>query len=342
MRHCKIGEVMIKTTTKTILRPFSFDDAQACVDLFNACSQKLFGWDDAALDKLMNEWTSPGINVEETIRVVENRQGDIIGYIDVWDNTKPHVIKYIWGVLHPDAWDEVLYHQMLTWAEKTALSRVPLAPEGARVIMQQGASKKDIPRKAALEAFGFELVRHFYRMQIDLKDQPLQPTVPDGITIVPIQMETELQDAVLAMHEAFKDHWGHVDTPADELISQWDHFIENDKDFDPTLWFLAKDGEQIAGTCRCSNKLAEDPDMGWVNQLCVGKPWRRRGLGMALLLTAFAEFYQRGKQRVGLGVDASSLTNATRLYEKAGMRVSQQYDTFVKVLRPGKDWTTTG
>ena len=333
---------MIKTTTKTNLRPFTFEDAQACVDLFNACSQKLFGWNDTTLDELMNDWTSPGINVTETIRVLENAQGEIVGYIDVWDNTKPHVIKYIWGVLHPDAWDKNLYQQMLSWAEKTARNRVNLAPEGARVIMKQGTSVKDISRKEAMEAFGFDLVRHFYRMQIDLDEQPLEPSVPDGIVITPIEMETELQDAILAMDDAFKDHWGHVETPADELLPQWEHYLENDKDFDPTLWFLAKDGKQIAGVCRCSNKLAEDPDMGWINQLCVGKPWRRKGLGMALLLTAFDEFHKRGKQRVGLGVDASSLTNATRLYEKAGMHVSQQYDTYEYELRPGKDWMTTG
>jgi ribosomal protein S18 acetylase RimI-like enzyme len=83
--------------------------------------------------------------------------------------------------------------------------------------------------------------------------------------------------------------------------------------------------------------MTEDPDMGWVNQLCVRKSWRRQGLGMALLLTGFNEFYRRGKRRVGLGVDATSLTHATRLYEKAGMHVTQQHDTYEKELRPGKD-----
>ena len=51
--------------------------------------------------------------------------------------------------------------------------------------------------------------------------------------------------------------------------------------------------------------------MAWVNQLCVRRPWRRRGLGLAMLHHCFGEFYRRGKQRVGLGVDATSLTNAT-------------------------------
>jgi hypothetical protein len=34
-----------------------------------------------------------------------------------------------------------------------------------------------------------------------------------------------------------------------------------------------------------------------------------------------------------LGVDAQSVTGATRLYEKAGMRVTRRYDTYEKILR---------
>jgi mycothiol synthase len=39
-------------------------------------------------------------------------------------------------------------------------------------------------------------------------------------------------------------------------------------------------------------------------------------------------------------VDASSLTGATRLYEKAGMRVLRQFDNYEKELRPGRDVST--
>lgn len=328
---------MVTTAIETKIRPFRFEDGPAVIDLFNAHSQYLFGWDDSKLDDLMNEWTSPGINVEETIRVVENAHGEIIGYIDVWDNTNPHVTKYTWGILHPDAWDEDLYRQMLIWAETCARERINLAPDGSKVIMNHGTSNKDIRRKKALEKYGFDLVRHFYRMQIELGAQPTDPIIPQGLKIVPIDIESELKAALVAMDDGFKDHWGHVTKPIDEMLAQWEHYIENDEDFDPSLWYLAKDGDEIAGICRCSSKMVEDPDMGWVNQLCVRKQWRKRGLGRALLLNSFQEFYRRGKKRVGLGVDASSLTNATRLYEKAGMHISLQYDTYELEIRTGKD-----
>jgi hypothetical protein len=40
---------------------------------------------------------------------------------------------------------------------------------------------------------------------------------------------------------------------------------------------------------------------------------------------------------VGLGVDADSLTGATRLYEKAGMHVVRELATYEKELRAGEE-----
>ncbi len=172
-------------------------------------------------------------------------------------------------------------------------------------------------------------------------DTPTDPVLPKGIKIEPINIQSELRDAVAARETIFKDHWGYVEKSMEELMEQWHHFIKSDKDFDPTLWFLAKPNGQIAEFCRCSVKMIEDPHMGWVNELGVCQPWRRQGLGTALLNKAFQEFYNRGKSRVGLAVDAASLTKATKLYEKAGMHITQQYDTYEMELRPGEDLSTT-
>ena len=329
---------MISKLSNTKLRPFSLDDAAEVVDLFNKHSQAVIGVKDTDLDEMVNDWTTPGMVLDEMTRVLVDDQGTILGYMEVWDISKPHVTKYIWGVLDPEIWDDDCFRYMLRWAEEYACSRIPLAPGDARIVMSIGLSNKDIHRKSALENYGFEVVRNFFRMVIELEQAPQIPVIPEGLTIRPIRLETELRAAVMAAEDGFSDHWGHVEHSTDELMEQWDHFIENSTDFDPSIWFLAMDGDEIAGVCRCHNKIPEDQDMGWVNQLCVRKPWRRQGLGKALLLTAFNEFHQRGKARVGLGVDATSLTNATHLYEKAGMHVTQQYDTYEKELRPGKDF----
>jgi ribosomal protein S18 acetylase RimI-like enzyme len=79
----------------------------------------------------------------------------------------------------------------------------------------------------------------------------------------------------------------------------------------------------------------ENRDYGHISGLGVLRPYRRRGIGLALLHHAFGEYYRRGKQGVALGVDAGYLTGALRLYEKAGMQVHRQFDLYEKELRPG-------
>jgi GNAT superfamily N-acetyltransferase len=116
--------------------------------------------------------------------------------------------------------------------------------------------------------------------------------------------------------------------------------MKNDEHFDPDLWYLAMDGDEIAGVSLCTRQSREDKKMGWVRVLGVRRPWRRRGLGLALLHHSFGEFHRLGKARVGLGVDASSLTGATGLYEKAGMNPIRQFDSYRLVLRAGRDIST--
>ncbi|MEO8247502.1 MAG: GNAT family N-acetyltransferase, partial [Chloroflexota bacterium] len=52
---------------------------------------------------------------------------------------------------------------------------------------------------------------------------------------------------------------------------------------------------------------------------------------------SFGGFWERGIRTVSLGVDAGSLTGATRLYESVGMSVEQAYDRVEKVVREGRD-----
>jgi ribosomal protein S18 acetylase RimI-like enzyme len=132
-----------------------------------------------------------------------------------------------------------------------------------------------------------------------------------------------------AMEEAFADHWGFVSFPYDE----WRAWMLDREEADPTLWRLVWEGDEVAAAALNSVKEGE----GWVNVLGVRRPWRRRGLGLALLHESFGEFRRRGLAKAMLGVDSENPTGATRLYERAGMRVERIADTFEKVLREGAD-----
>jgi ribosomal protein S18 acetylase RimI-like enzyme len=73
-----------------------------------------------------------------------------------------------------------------------------------------------------------------------------------------------------------------------------------------------------AGVLRSSDVDAED-NGGWVKALAVLRPYRRRGVGAALLRHAFAIYAAKGRAEAGLGVDMANPTSAARLYRAVGM-----------------------
>ena len=114
-------------------------------------------------------------------------------------------------------------------------------------------------------------------------------------------------------------------------MEEWEQAnIDHDDDFDAALWFRAMDGDDVAGAIIGRPRTAEDPQAGWVSDLAVRRPWRRRGIGLALLLHEFGAFYRRGLRGAMLGVDAESPTGATALYERAGMTEVGRTDVYVK------------
>ena len=133
-------------------------------------------------------------------------------------------------------------------------------------------------------------------------------------------MRTATADDHRLVYDAVIEVWQDTNDPIDETFDEWAHWHVERDSYDPTLWFLATAGDELAGFSLCRTDPV-DPNAGYVSLLGVRRPWRRQGLGEALLLRSFAAFRERGLTRGTLGVDASSVTGATRLYERAGMRV---------------------
>ncbi len=325
-----------------IMRPAALDDVAGAVAVFNACSRQLLGVEEFDADNYRVEWEIPGLNLETDVRVVVAPDGKVVACMEVWDLLDSHVRVNFFGRVHPDHQGRGLGTALVRWAEARARQAVDKAPEGTRVFMLTGVLDANRDAQGLFRSEGFELVRHHWRMviEMDANAPPPAPELPDGIVVRPLRFGQDDRAAIQAVRDSFRDHWGYVEQPFEEELERWQHFMKNDKDFDPSIWFLAWDGDEVAGVSLCWPKTNDDPDMGWVGTLGVRRPWRRKGLGLALLRHSFGEFYRRGHGRVGLGVDAQSLTGATRLYEKAGMRVARVYNNYEKELRPGVNLST--
>lgn len=333
-------EIQLDLLDEFIMRPATMDDLDTAVAMFNLCSQAQIGADEFTVEEYRPEWESPGFDLENSTRAVFTPDGQLIGLVEVWDLANPPVRVWVWGRVHPDFEGLGIGTMLMKWAERRAYQAIARVPDGIQVVMQSGTVSTYKPSKHLFTSLGMESNRHFWRMVIDLDSDIPQPTWPAGITVRTFANINDLRAVYKAVDEAFRDHWGYVSAEEKEALERWHHFIETDDAFDPTLWFLAMDGDEIAAISLCRFKITDDPAMGFVDTRGVRRPWRRQGLTLALLHHTFIEFKNRGQKRVGLGVDAASLTRATRLYEKAGMHVARQFDNYAKVLRPGKDIST--
>ncbi len=322
-------------------RPARMDDLEAAVEMFNLDARNLIGVDMFILQEEGNEWQTPGFNLATDSQVVLTEDDQLVGYYRVWD-MKPHVTLYVWGRVHPDHIGRGIATYLLEWARERASQSISKATPEARVIMQCFVITLNQAALKLFEDSGMQLTRYFHHMVIDLDGPPPAPKWPPGIEVRELVYDRDEWPLTLAMVEAFKDHWGFVERPIEEDHERWMHNFRNNDDFDPSLCYLAWDDDQLAGASICWPYAHEDRDMGWVDELGVRKPWRNRGLGLALLHHSFGEFYRRGKRSVGLGVDAENLTGALRLYERAGMHPDpeRQYAVFELELRPGQDLRT--
>jgi ribosomal protein S18 acetylase RimI-like enzyme len=319
-------------------RGATMDDIEASIALINRWSRSVVGWDESApADNVRIEWTSPGFDPAEDIRLVFAPNGEMAGYIEVWTTMKPPVHPWIWGRVDPNYEGQGIGSWMLQWAEERALWVLPNVPAELRFAPRIGIWRPAEKSKKLFEDFGYQYIRSNYHMLIEIDAPVPEPEFPAGITLRPFDVERDAKAVYLADTDAFRDHYGFVEPPFEEGFQRFRHFMIDYEGFDPSLWFIAMDGNEIAGINLCRSRSFDDPDMGWVGSLGVLRPWRKRGLGMALLRHSFNEFYRRGKRKVGLGVDAQNLTGALHLYESAGMHIGRAFDNYEKEIHPGRE-----
>jgi ribosomal protein S18 acetylase RimI-like enzyme len=189
-------------------------------------------------------------------------------------------------------------------------------------------------RIALHEQHGFEHIRTYYQMRRDLNQPIPQLSLPASLHLT--KYTPELDQAVMnTVNEAFTDHWGHI--PLTEKI--WKLFYTSSSDFRPDLTYVAQTIEgEVAGICFNEVREAENQAFGirqgWIRILAVRRPWRRQGIGTALLCIAMQAFKDSGMDLAGLGVDAENLTGALKLYEDLDFTVFRRFLAYGKTISP--------
>jgi len=294
------------------LTPAVAADAAAVTELVVAVESLLYGPSTFSQADLEEEWTE--VELERDARVV--RDGDrVVGYGVVRERSDPWRVE---AYVHPDAFGRGIGTLLATTLEEDA------ARGGARRI-QNAVLEADAAARTLLESLGYRLVRVFREMRIELDAPPPRPEWPDGLRVVPFDPERDALEFHAADQEAFADHW--ESTPRD--FETWSKLHFESERFDPALWCVVRAGDEIAAGAICT---ADTYGGGFVHALFTRRPWRKQGVGAALLHETFTRFWERGERSIGLGADAESDTGAFRLYERAGMTPALGWVMYEKEL----------
>lgn len=141
------------------------------------------------------------------------------------------------------------------------------------------------------------------RLRPNLSHPLALPVFPDGVVLQPFSAS----DAA-PLHAVLQLSYGRSRVAS---FAQWWSGLSSDTEYDPALCFTAFGPNGLVGGAQCWSS-------GFVKDLAVHPDWRERGLGAALLLTAFHAFRQRGVLSVDLKTAADNHT-ALRLYQRMGM-----------------------
>ena len=173
------------------------------------------------------------------------------------------------------------------------------------------------------ESFGFKYVRSSSLMNRNLMDFSPRTEENKSERLREAQLENNEEIALINCldNEAFKEHFNYRPLTLEET-----RYLILDTPFYKRLkaWFAMLDNQPIgyvvAGIDEGLNR-EKSAKYGWILNIGVLKPHRRKDVGTALMLRAMSYLKEQGMENALLYVDDQNPTHPIRLYEKVGFRL---------------------
>ena len=319
--------------TGLTLRAYRPEDAAALCELLNRGAEADGAPWRASPAEIVN-WMSRSNESFDPARdaAVAELEGQMIGFRDVERvDTNDGLREFrLGGSVHPDWRHRGIGTWLLCGSEAHARKRAAEAPSDRPHVLGTWQANTAAGALALMQREGYREVRYFFDMARPTLDDIVEPPLPDGLELRPVVLD-QLRRLWDADVEAFRDHWGGFDA-SDERFDEW----RKDPKFDPSLFVVAWDGDEIAGgvinQINETENRAFNRQRGWLQSVFVRRPWRRRGLARALVARSLVVLRERGMSSAGLGVDAANPTGALRLYEEAGFEVEHRSTAFRKPM----------
>lgn len=298
-------------------RPASFNDLPIVHQLITQQNILDYGDPLRSVEDIERIWNGPSFDLKADTQIASTSDGKIAAYAEL--RGKEDVFVY----LSSEHQNTALASHLLKRLEE----RARLLKSAGSVELWGHAGFRNPTMIEAFELNGYTTDISFLVMQTELIEKPQTPQWPSEIKVRTFIKGQDEQATYQTDEEAAEDKGYH----APLSFEKWSARMGLDKEsFDPNIWFLACENDESAGVAL--NAFKKDTNTGWVDHLSVRRAWRNKGIGKALLLHSFGEFFRRGIRTIKLSVDSKSLTNAPRLYESVGMKTVQTYHVYKKAI----------
>lgn len=286
------------------------------------------------VESLRIEWAAREAFDPARDAIVVDRDGRLIaGGMVEWRQRAGNVIHSIQIWVLPDARRQGLGGAILAWLESHVRGAVAAGSSGPAElphVLGGWVDGDDAASAAFAAATGYSPVRYGFQMRRPLEDPIPAVPMPDGLEVRPVLPE-HIRPIYDADFEAFRDHFEPREYDEDDFAR-----FTSDPDTDISLWQIAWDGDEVAGSVLNGIYPHENErigvKLGWLDHVSVRRPWRGRGLAKALIARSLAVHKDRGMAVAVLGVDAANPTGALQLYEGFGFRPHRRWQTMRKSL----------
>jgi len=276
-------------------------------------------WADAAgtetsigqvsVPELINNLDRPNHFPEKNLFVAEI-SGDIIGYVDVIPELGIERVV-LQCLVHPG-------HRRRGIAEKLVEQAVEWAGQSTAKVVHANVLQDDKAGKRLFSKMGFEFIRRYLELRIDLSKVHLTKMTRNDYPCRPMRQGEE-EKLTRLQNRSFTDTWGFNPNTREEISYRLHRPTASPEDIT-----LCLDGAEPIAYCwaklHCEKNQDLDRGKGRINMLGVDPHYRGTGVGKKVLLKGLSRLKSRGVRLVDLTVDGENKV-ARALYRSVGFKV---------------------
>jgi ribosomal protein S18 acetylase RimI-like enzyme len=313
-------------------RPATIDDVDAIMELVHAADRIDHpSWvtpREDVVETFESSWIDP--SRDTLVGLAADGAVLAVGAVQVHPSRDVHLHAYLGGRVHPSFRRRGIGRELMRWEHERALQALVELDSPLPAAVFVYAEETDAGSRLLAEARGLRVERWFATMVRDLGGEipEVEPTAnQDEPPIAIIAYDAALKEATrLARNDAFRDHWGSLETPPE----RWAQFIDGPFLRPDLSWLAVEDsphGKRVVALALGSVNEEDWEVQGYssvyVDLIGVVRDRRGRRLAPAVITALLRAARDAGLEKVVLDVDTESPTGANGLYGRLGFESTE-------------------